>query len=191
MTYTVTVNTAEGSETPAKSAIARARNIGKGRASLVSILPSRTAIYMRDEGPQDSPFAGPTISNGHWLLTRPKGATKAFDALWDKASKLVDAGKLESRPVTSSTFERVLPGDHYKATDIRPDIDVEVSKERGLGTVSNALCTTDKGKRVAFDVKYLAPILNCGLTLKAFDEYSAAIVCDGDAVVGLLMPRRL
>jgi hypothetical protein len=48
-------------------------------------------IYFRARGPEGSVFEGPTLSNGHWILTRPTPATKAaktWDKLLEKAKKI-------------------------------------------------------------------------------------------------------
>jgi len=167
----------------------RAENLGNGARSLLSMLQPGQVIHRRERGPA-GPYSGRTLSNGHWALTDSLTASKAFQRLWDKASKLAETGLSDCRD--GADFERVTPPDRYQPCPIRPDVTVELAKPyKASASEGVVLTTTEKGTRVAFDLKYVAPLLACGLEIRPCGEYEPALLFDDGEMVGLLMPRRL
>ena len=172
----------------------------KSLLMLASHTQAKAKLFYRGEGEPGEPFAGPTISNGHWLLARTERVGKLWDKLYAKMAKLLKVslkhgGDLYGDGNTHETWD--FPSkERYFESVVPHDGDF-----RRFHPAPNACTTWLAGdlkiltfeEKYHFDVRYAAPLLSAGYTfyLPTDDPLGAALLADGDTFCGMIMPTRV
>lgn len=159
--------------------------------------------YHRVQGPEDSLCAGPTISNGHWLITRPgKSYTgELFDKVQAKLCRLVlrrpdesftydDAGNVYGAEERSlPDFERVIPDGWETFVLADPNRLVARVDHNGLSRLGWERTIDDETEFRLFNPDYLLPFLarGCDVHLNEDLHGGSVVVCDGE-FFAMLMP---